>query len=823
VPARATASLLASGLVAALIAWGVARASTIHARGAYDARAARGTSAVRLAGADAEYVFQPTTGHVSARTRDGAASRDVDVSIVVDGQARPLALEHGADRATDRNAFGAWFGVAVGDDTYDALVTLHVDAATSALAADLMVVPDRAVGPHTFALRFEAPTDGRAAFVSGVGELGDLGVIESSSSAAGARARAVEIDAEPRAMAIVPASGALEVAGVADTTSDLRGAMRVTATTAPERLPQADASRPAQAGLRLVFAKNNRTIWRALYTLAGDPASRVRGVVTGAEVTTGATHARVYGLDSEGLPRVRASVDAAGRFELDVPKSVTLWYASVDPERTSTPVTFEPGTPWDLRLDVSPGGEVSVRVLDGDTHEPLTARLLVHGLDSTLDPSFGPDYRASGAGPIVDALRGAITTPLPAGRYRVAATKGPEWSIDAKTVDVVTGRSAQVDLALRHVVPTPGLVGCDLHVHARPSFDTPVLPEDRVLSLVSAGIDFAVPSEHNIVGDYTDALASLDLARDLAQVTGVEITTFAPRFGHFGLFPYPLGKPPPFKGTNLTRVFDFVHAHAPANAVFQVNHPRLGGGIGYFDVVRFDPKKPLPAGMRTDFDTIEVYNGYESRTPERVERVMNDWFALLNEGHRYAATGSSDSHRIQYQWAGYPRTMAIVGEDRAGDRGAPVDTSAVVAAIKKGRSFVTSGPMIDLAVGDARPGDEITTEDPTVRAHVVVRAAPWIDVSQLEVVVGGKTTDTVAIPSRSLALGPELGTLDECQSRTLRYEGDLTIPVGPESTWVIVVVRGARKMDDVLPFMPIPPLAFTNPVFLARPGSPNPH
>ena len=30
----------------------------------------------------------------------------------------------------------------------------------------------------------------------------------------------------------------------------------------------------------------------------------------------------------------------------------------------------------------------------------------------------------------------------------------------------------------------PGVLGCDLHVHARPSFDAPVTAEDRVLSLV---------------------------------------------------------------------------------------------------------------------------------------------------------------------------------------------------------------------------------------------------------------------------------------------------------------------------------------------------
>jgi hypothetical protein len=125
--------------------------------------------------------------------------------------------------------------------------------------------------------------------------------------------------------------------------------------------------------------------------------------------------------------------------------------------------------------------------------------------------------------------------------------------------------------------------------------------------------------------------------------------------------------------------------------------------------------------------------------------------------------------------------------------------------------------LIELDVEGAKPGDDLPTEASTLKAHVRLRAAPWVDVSQLEVVVGGKSIDTIAIPSRPTAIGPELGTREEVEARTIRFDADLTIPVGPESSWVVVIARGARKMDDVLPFMPVPPLAFTNPVFVVRP------
>ncbi len=487
-----------------------------------------------------------------------------------------------------------------------------------------------------------------------------------------------------------------------------------------------------------------------------------------------------------------------------------------------------------------------MRIIDADTNQPIVARLIVKGIEGTVDPSFGPDYRASGAGPLMDVLEGEIATPLPAGKYRVAATKGFEWSIDAESVEVQSGHTRTIDLALRHVVPTPGVVGCDLHVHARPSFDSPVTAEDRVLSLVSAGVDFAVPTEHNIVGDYTGPLEVLRLSKQLAHVTGVEVTTYNPRFGHFGVFPYPQNAGvPPFKGATAAGVFA-AGKRGDATRVLQVNHPRLPSGIGYFHVVGFDPKVGrVPAGMRTDFDTLEVYNGYDLATRARTEQVLEDWFALLNLGKHIWATGSSDSHRIQYQWAGYPRTMAFVDAKAAGDTGQPIETAAVVAAIKKGHTFVTSGPTIELELAGAdgkpsRPGDDLAVaRGASASGKLRIRAAPWVDVTSVEVIVGfapsppsptpgGATAALVPgagrrevlfkskIPSRPTRLGKEEGTLEEAAARTVRLETDLNLAIPEGARWIAVVVRGDRALDDALPFMPIQPLAFTNPIWFTH-------
>jgi len=797
------------GLIAGLMAFGLAYAT--RPRGAVRAPAHAGTV---LETRGAIFELHPGAARLTVRSRDGALAVDLELSVVVDGTAHPLALARD-DLRTGPGVLRASVPVPLGDRTIDAAVAMRADAARDALSIDLTAPPSASGEGHTLSLRAELPSDGHVVFVSGVGQLADRAVVTGG---------ALLVDAEPHPLGIVSSSGPVGVETMLEDPSAPAEPTRVAASSAP--LAPSESS---VGDLSVVVGASSQAVWRHLAELAGVPTAHVRGHVTGTGERT-----LVFGRDAQGDPQVRAHADDKGAFALDVPASVVQWYAAIDPGRASSVASFVPGTPRDLVLDVSPGGDLRVVIVDADTRQPLTARLLVRGIDGTIDPSFGPDYRASGAGPVIDALRGDVLTPLPSGRYRVAATRGIEWSVDAKIVDIAPGRVTDVELAPRHVVPTPGVLGCDLHVHARPSFDTPVTPEDRVLSLVAAGIDFAVPTEHNVVGDYSSALETLDLRGELSSVPGVEVTTYSKGFGHFGVFPYPLGQPvPPYKHTTMGAIFRAVRSDP--SRYFQLNHPRLPKGIGYFANFGFDPRAPRShIRHRIDFDGIEVFNGYDDERPERVDQVLRDYWALLDFGWRYTATGSSDSHRIQFHWAGYPRTMVTVDPHATVDAGTdtrPVDPLVVVSNIKKGHAIVTDGPIIELELAGARPGDEADTTDDTLRGHLRVRAAPWIDVTHIEIVVGQigaspgtgpSIVETFDVPSRPTRLGPEPGTLEEAQERTIRFDRDIEVPVGPDNGWVQVIVRGDRRMDDVLPFMPAAPLAFTNPVYVVRHPVPPP-
>jgi hypothetical protein len=836
--------LFGAAIVAALIALALAFGAQRGRRAV--PVASRAGEITELGGPIGRFSFFPTSGRIDAASADGRSRVDLEMSLVVDGTERPLVMRRAEVKLHDRNTLAAAFPIELGDERAVGTLTLRMDPASDILSASLVVMPEAGSSSHSYALRVGLAPEGRSVFIPGAGETNEAGAVT---------AHTVVVDDDAHPIALLSSQGDVSAAETPPAIEQPNARPRLVVTTKTETSAQRPASttslgKPARLDLSVLVGASSQLTWGRLYRVLRQPVGRLTGVVTGTK-----ERAHLVGLDDEGRALVRTITDAHGHFALEAPTDAVQWYAVLEAAHSSTPVRFMPGTPWDLRLDVSPGGELHVNVVDEDTGQPVVARLLVKGVEGTLDPSFGPDYRASGAGPLMDVLEGDVVTPLPAGHYRVSATKGIEWSIDAETVEVPSGHRKDVDLAIRHVVPTPGMVGCDLHVHARPSFDSPVTPEDRVLSLVSAGVDFAVPTEHNIVGDYTAPLELLHLGKQLAHVSGVEVTTYNPRFGHFGVFPFPPGgSVPPYRGTTAAGIFGAAR-RGDASRVVQVNHPRMQMGIGYFNIVGFDPRTGrIPPGMRTDFDTLEVYNGFELGRRELTDRVMDDWFGLLNLGKRIYATGSSDSHRIQYQWAGYPRTYALVDPRAAGDTGRPIETKEVVSAIKKGRSFVTSGPILDVELESegktARPGDEIpVAKGAEVRGHITIHAARWVDVTSIEVVAGIPATPlpkgpvapkgapkpapasplaphepgsvhvvwTTKIPSSPTFMGKEDGSTEEAASRTIRFDDNVSFAVPDKARWLVVMVRGDRPLDDALPFMPVQPLGFTNPIWLSRP------
>jgi hypothetical protein len=477
------------------------------------------------------------------------------------------------------------------------------------------------------------------------------------------------------------------------------------------------------------------------------------------------------------------------------------------------------GAPGDgPTLEIAALGRLSVSVRDFDRDVALPVRIIVHGIDGAREPNFGAPHRGSGAGPLVDADDGTFTSLLPSGRYRVIATRGLEYTVDQRDVEVPAGGAVGVSLALRHVLDTPGWAACDLHVHSRGSFDSTVSVEDRVRSLIGAGIDFAAASEHNRTGTYASPRFAA-ASQWMTWAPAVEVTTTAPLRGHFNVIPWESPTAPKHQRTTLDELLRLVRRDAPDSLV-QVNHPRLGQGMGHFDTIELDAQTSRGLSrLARGFDTIEVYNGFDLTRRARVEAVVREWLQLVESGRDHWATGSSDSHAIQYETAGWPRTYVAVESDHEDGLGPPVDVAAIVGALKRGHAVVTSGPLIEITQGTRGPGDSLVVEEGRATVHVRVRTAPWVEASTLSIMVAGKEAAAFRLPSRPLEVGLPTGSLADARARAVVFEADVTVDVPSDARALVAMVRGERTIGAVLPFMEFSPLALSNPLIVrALPG-----
>ena len=222
------------------------------------------------------------------------------------------------------------------------------------------------------------------------------------------------------------------------------------------------------------------------------------------------------------------------------------------------------------------------------------------------------------------------------------------------------------------------------------------------------------------------------------------------------------------------------------------------GGIGYFNQIKMDALTGTFSrkGASLDFDLLEVINGFELADPEALLRNAKSWFSLLQAGLPYVAVGNSDSHHLKKELVGYPRTYVKVPRQ-------PADADTLLANLRAGRAFVTTGPIVEARLAGLGPGDRAILEDGHGLLEIAVRAPRWIDVTSAEIWINGKqrlNLNALKKPTSALRLK---------HSEKLAFK---------EDSWLVVVVKGQRPLEPVLPGVNAPSFAFTNPIWIDADG-----
>lgn len=449
------------------------------------------------------------------------------------------------------------------------------------------------------------------------------------------------------------------------------------------------------------------------------------------------------------------------------------------------------------------------------------------------------------------------------GAYRIVSSRGPEY--DLQETDVVVGPNETRSLGhvLHRVVNTTGWIAGDLHVHSRNSIDSSMTLDERVQALAAEGVEWAVSTDHNYVTDYAPYVARNELFQWLYPMVGVEMTTL--ESGHFNGYPLRYQEGPVTHGAfawanrppdDIWNDMRALGSLGPSRTIIQVNHPR-DGVLGYFAQYNRDPytagetspnliqqvispkgpafkNKDGSTTFSSKFDALEVANGklfweiHHYRVPEALPKgelpadippagtilkganglpgfpgVVEDWFNLLNLGHKFVAVGTGDSHSGTDE-AGQFRTMVYVGDDRP----VALTEDILVDAMRRRRVIATNAPLVDFYVDDSTNGvmgQTIQHSSGKVRLSYRLTSAPWASVARLNIWRNGILAKVVDVnPERDLAARPQVDTLE------LDMATDAS--GAPIDSWFVVEAIGYKSFFPIVKPEEVPPVLLTDAV-----------
>lgn len=471
---------------------------------------------------------------------------------------------------------------------------------------------------------------------------------------------------------------------------------------------------------------------------------------------------------------------------------------------------------------VIPVTEASALTLGPCTEQslPVPCKMTLEGM-GVPNPELGARHLADGARNQLVLGPGEVRSiPLPRGRYRVTASRGPEYDLAVSEIEV--GDTEAHPFALRRVVRTDGYVATDFHQHTVWSADAPVAVRDRLRANAAEGVEVAVASEHNVVVDLQKEVGALDLGAFLVEISGDEVTTDSNRapWGHLNAYPLPFladaprGGAPAVRDRPLPEIVKELRAR-PGERVLQMNHPRSGKN-GVFDQLAFDAKtgRSTSPEWTEDFDALEVWNG---RNVDARSRVTDDWFALLRRGKAVTPIADTDTHGIVGEEPGYPRTWVRVANDTQLASWDDARTRELTTQVRKGRDVVLSnGPFVQVKAWS--PGSSPVGIGGLVRAkgkrtvnvEIDATAASWVAIDSVEV--------RFVREPRTLELG-FLGAHPGPVPMAHAAHATTSFEVKADEAFV-VVVRGKTPMRPVLSGddAEILPYAMTGPIFVDADG-----
>lgn len=391
---------------------------------------------------------------------------------------------------------------------------------------------------------------------------------------------------------------------------------------------------------------------------------------------------------------------------------------------------------------------------------------------------------------------GTVEMELVAGTYNISVSHGFVGAVDAE-VTVGAGRSMEVDLD----VPSLGFDGAakgwysaDLHSHLNYGGTFQLEPDDLVLPMLAEDLAVATPMVADLESRKMDE-RWWGWRRDEPPIVRISQEVRSHFLGHIGVIGAEDLFEPWSYGPHSTERQSRNLTNADA-----LQFSRFHGGLNAY-VHPVGTRQPFPAqgdptgiplalvsdAVLGDVDALEIACLWSDELG-----TSEVWYRLLNLGLDIVPTAGSDTMQNFY------RTMAIGSARTFAKVDGALTWSNFFKSVRGGRSFVSTGPLIEFDAAGISPGETLKEHDGTIDFRIDLWSI--VPIEHVEIVGNGKVLWS--------------GSADHAGRS--RFSGRIAAPT---TGWLAVRAYGDKSywpLSDSYPF------AHTAPVWLSRRGSVDP-
>jgi hypothetical protein len=351
------------------------------------------------------------------------------------------------------------------------------------------------------------------------------------------------------------------------------------------------------------------------------------------------------------------------------------------------------------------------------------------------------------------------------GQVRIEASRGPEFEPLRVVTEPDRGPDELIDVRLsRRIDPSnEGWVSGDLHAHLHYGGEYLLHLRDAALIQEGEGLGFL---NLLVANQESDVVHDRSAFTDAPAVHGRRTTAWGQEFrndfyGHVTLTGLARLIEPVFSGFHgTTHSADYPSTVETAKrsraegALVSSAHPVIfGDSISeIFRRPRSVEAKELPVLAALGLvDAVDLLS-----YPGDAEATARLWYRLLDCGLRIAASAGSDAFMNVADGDAFMAGESGVAPGSGGAFSSPPggvrvyaqtmrpDRGGICDAIRAGRTFVTNGPFLTLAI-DGEPIGSVLRRDRGETLHVEASIATWVPVASLELIVNGRVARRVTV------------------------------------------------------------------------------